>query len=96
MFARLVKVRMRPGSRYLAERLAGRWTAGVATLPGFVSVSFFLDDELGEYGYYSVWQTRAAAHDVIDEMGEQVADALAEVALGETEVRIYGVYTPPA
>ena len=96
MFARLVTVQMRPGSRYVAERLAGRWQAGVATLPGFVSVSFFLDDETGEYGYYSLWQTREEAEQVIDEIGDQVVEALAEVETGPRALRIYEVYEPPA
>jgi len=96
MFARLVTVHMRPGSRYLAERLAGRWTAGAALLPGFVSVSFFMDDERGEYGYYSVWNTREDAENVTEEIGDQVAKAVAEVSTGENEVRVYYVYQPPS
>ena len=96
MFARLVTVHMRPGSRYVAERLAGRWQAGVAMLPGFVSVSFFLDDEAGEYGYFSLWRTREDAETVIDEMGDQVDNALAEMETGPRSLRIYEVYEPPA
>ena len=96
MFARMVTVRMRPNSRYVGERLAMRWHQGVATLPDFVSVSFFLDDAAGVYGYYSVWKSREAAERVRDEIGEQVADATREFSRGEPEVAIYEVYEPPA
>lgn len=95
MFARMLTVRMRPGSRHVAERLATRWNQGVATLPEFVSVSFFLDDDAGMYGYFSVWESREAAESVIDEIGEQLPDALAEHAAEPPRVDIYEVFEPP-
>ena len=95
MFARMMFVRLRPGSRYQGEKLAARWQAGVATLPGFVSVSFFGDEERGEYGYFSLWETREDAERVPRDLGEPVSAALAELAVAKPEVRIYGVYQPP-
>ena len=96
MFARMVTVRMRPDSRYVAERLAARWQQAVTTLPTFVSVSFFFDDIGGVYGYYSVWTTREAAETVRNEIGEQVADATREFAIGKPVVAIYQTYEPPS
>ena len=61
MFVRMLTVKMRPGNRYVGEKLAKRWYAGVATLPGFIDVTFFGDDDTGEYGYFSRWETREAA-----------------------------------
>ena len=92
----MVTVRMRPDSRYVAERLAARWQQAVTTLPTFVSVSFFFDDIGGVYGYYSVWNTREDAENVTEEIGDQVAKAVAEVSTGENEVRVYYVYQPPS
>ena len=82
--------------RYVGEQLAARWHAGVATLPGFVSVSFFGDDTSGECGYYSVWQTRAEADAVVDEIGPQLPDAARRYAATPPVVRIYEIYEPPA
>lgn len=95
MFARKVTVRMRPDSRYVAERIAARWQQAVATLPTFISVSFFLDDEAGMYGYYSLWTTREAAETVRNEIGEQVLDATHEFALDEPLVAVYQTWEPP-
>ena len=96
MFARVLTVKMRPGMRYAGEKLAQRWHAGVATLPGFVSVTFFGDDAAGEYGYFSLWKTRADAEAVAEMLGEQPGEALQELAAEPPVVRIYGVFEPPA
>jgi len=76
--------------------LAERWTAAVATLPGFVSVAFFGDEDVGTYGYFSVWETREAAEGAADAAGPQALEALLELALKPPVVRVYEVYQSKA
>ena len=61
MYARLILFEMPPGQRDLVEDVAERWSAGVATLPVFVNAWFIIDDHAGEYGLYSLGQTRWTA-----------------------------------
>ncbi len=96
MYARVMTVEMGPGMRDEGIALAERWAAAVATLPGFVNVAFFGDDDIGTYGYFSVWETREAAEDVVNATGPQVLEALLEYALKPPVVRIYEVYESKA
>jgi hypothetical protein len=76
--------------------LAERWAAAVATLPGFVTVMFFGDEDLGTYGYFSVWETREMAEEARNAAGPQAFEALLEHALKPPVVRIYEVYESKA
>jgi heme-degrading monooxygenase HmoA len=96
MYARIMTVEMGPGMREEGIALAERWAAAVATLPGFVNVTFFGDEDVGTYGYFSVWETREAAEDARDAAGPQAWEALLEHALKRPVVRIYEVYQSKA
>ena len=89
-------VEMGPGMRAVGIALAERWTAAVATLPGFVNVTFFCDEDVGRYGYFSVWKTREAAENATDAAGPQAWEALLEHALERPVVRVYEIYQSKA
>jgi heme-degrading monooxygenase HmoA len=76
--------------------LAERWAAAIATLPGFVTVTFFGDEDVGTYGYFSLWETREAAEEAAEAAGPQALEALLEQALKPPVVRVYEVHEPKA
>ena len=41
----------------------------MATLPGFVNAVFFMDDDAGEYGLFSVWASKKEAESVPEQFG---------------------------
>ena len=96
MYARIMTVEMGPGMREEGIALAERWSAAIATLPGFVTVTFFGDEDLGTYGYFSVWKTREMAEEARKAAGPQTFEALLEHALKPPVVRVYEVYWPKA
>ena len=50
-------LKLGPGQRPFAEGIADHGVHGMAQMPGFVSVTFFLDEAANEYGAYSVWES---------------------------------------
>ena len=96
MHARIMTVEMGPGMRNEGIALAERWAAAIATLPGFVTVTFFGDEDVGTYGYFSLWETREAAEEAAEAAGPQALEALLEQALKPPVVRVYEVYEPKA
>lgn len=94
MFLRIVTLKLGPGRWSDGVKLAERWFAGVATLPGFVDVTFFGDEGSGEYGMYSRWTSRADAEAAGAYRPEAVQEELTRLALEPPEVRIYRVYEP--
>ena len=87
---------MPPGQRDFVEDVAERWSAGVATLPGFVAAQFMIDDDAGEYGLYSLWQTRADAESVPEHLGpSSIRDRLEKMAT-TISIKIFEVYEPRA
>ena len=94
MHARILTVDMGPGMRDEGFAMAERWFAAVATLPGFVDVTFFGDEERGVYGYFSLWETREAAEAAGEAVGPQLNEAIARQMVRPPQVRIFEVYRP--
>jgi heme-degrading monooxygenase HmoA len=86
------KVTLSPGSRPIAEQTADQGSKGLAQLPGYQDVVFFLDEERSEYGALSIWESREAAERADSETTPQFQQALAERAQGPIETRVYEIY----
>lgn len=96
MYARLVTLKLRPGSMATAEKLADHAVSVIAGLNGFVNVTFFGNDETGEYGSLSLWETVADAEAVSDATGLQIRDIVGDLLTERPTVRICEVYGPKA
>lgn len=95
MHARLVLVEIAPGRRELAEKVAERWGSAVATLPGFVDAWFLIDDESGEYGLFSLWQTKEDADSVPEQTGPMsVREMVEDMAANPPVIKVFHVYEP--
>ena len=94
MFTRIFTVELGTGMREEGTAFAERWTAAASTLPDFVDVTFFGDEDLGVYGFFSLWKSREAAENAGQAVGPQVLEALVQAALKPPVVRIFDVYRP--
>ena len=92
MYARLVLINLEPGSLAVTEKLAEEHALILRDLKGIKSVTFFSDDEAGEYGSFSIWETREDAEAITGSANLQVKDTLGSVMKGRPSVRIFNVY----
>ena len=96
MYARILTLELGPNMRAAGMNLAERWLAGVATLPGFVDAHFFGDEDTGEYGVFSLWQTREDAERAGEHRPESVEEELLRQLKKPAQLRIFEVYEPRA
>ena len=94
MHARLVLMNLGQGQRETAEKVADEMNALAKTLKGFKSITFFMDEAAGEYGGFSLWETKedgeAGAEQINPRLGEMVGNLLK----GEPTRKFFEVYEP--
>jgi heme-degrading monooxygenase HmoA len=83
---------LKPGNRAAAEQIADQGAPGVAQLPGYESVTFFLDEAKNVYGAVSFWESREAAEQADAVLTPQFEQAFGDLLEGSIETRIYEVY----
>ena len=96
MYARQLLVPVKMEHRQSLENIGKRWLAAVATLPGFIHVTFVFDEKAEECGYFSVWENREYAEAVPDLVGPNLQETLREYIKGPIRVRYFNVYSPGA
>lgn len=95
MFARLVTIHVKPGARATATRIGDEANALYRRCKGFVAVYFmFIDEAKGEYGSFSVWQTREDADAAAATHRELLARDHATEMVAPARVQIMEVYEP--
>ena len=91
MYARLVRFNLGPGSRGAAENVAGAVVPAIKAQKGLEGVTFFGDDTDGEYGLFVLWASREEAETAAAAVGPTLAGALAGVAKGSPDIRLFEV-----
>ena len=94
MHARLVTLKLKPGSMSTAEKLADHAASVIRDLKGFKDVTFFGNNETGEYGSLSLWETEDDAEAVSKATGLQIRDIVGDLLIERPTVRICEVYGP--
>jgi heme-degrading monooxygenase HmoA len=94
MFAHLVLFKIGTGNRKTAEEMADKFAGIYAECPNCKQVTFLGDDENGEYGSISLWDSEAALAAYQEQAGPQLGAALQDVALGPPAIRKFEVYEP--
>ena len=61
MYAQLSIIKLGPGMRSPAEKLADQFAPLLKSLKGFQKVTFFGDEAVGEYGSLSIWASKEDA-----------------------------------
>ena len=94
MHARLVTLKLKPGSISTAEKLADQAVSVIRGLKGFKNVTFFGNNKTGEYGSLSLWETEEDAEAVSKATELQIRDVVGELLTERPMVRICEVYGP--
>ena len=94
MYARLVTLKLKPGSMSTAEKLADQAVSVIRGLKGFKDVTFFGNNDTGEYGSLSLWETEEDAEAVSKATGLQIRDVVGDLLTERPTVRICEVYGP--
>ena len=92
MFARLVTFNLQPGNLRATEKVAEEHGPVMRRLHGFSSVTFLHNDDLGEYGSFSLWDTKEDAEAVSGIAELQVKQAFKDIMKGRPSIRIFEVY----
>ena len=90
MYARLSVISAGPKMRPRMEELADRLAAHLKTLKGFRSVTFVMDERSGDYGSFSLWDSREDAEAASAAIRPQVAKTFK----GLLSPWIFEVYEP--
>ena len=93
-YATLGLLKLTPGMRALAEGVADQGVASIEQLPGFVSVTFFLDEARNEYGAFTIWESREAADNANAALTPPFEQAFGEHLQGRIETVVYEIYEP--
>ena len=94
MYARLVTLKLKPGSMSTAEKLADQAVSVIRGLKGFKDVTFFGNNDTGEYGSLSLWETEEDAEAVSKTTQLQIRDVVGGLLMERPTVRICEVYGP--
>ena len=96
MYAQLVIIALGPGMRSAAEKLADQFAPVIKTQKGFKSITFFGDEEGGEYGSFSLWETKEDAEADASVTNPQLGKILRDIAKAPPTRQFFEVYEPEA
>jgi hypothetical protein len=96
MYARLVLFTLGPGMRSTGEKLADQFAPALGAQKGFKSVTFFLDDIVGEYGALSLWESKEDADASSAALDPQLQQALTGIVQGPPTLLLFEVYESKA
>jgi heme-degrading monooxygenase HmoA len=97
MHARLFLLQFGSAQRGQAEKLADQFAPIFRRQKGFRSVTFILDQEKGEYGTFSLWDSQQDADAVGERMRQELQQAMSQIGLqpqGPLSPRLLEVYEP--
>ncbi len=89
MYTRLVVFELGPEARSRAERVADEVNAVLYEQNGFVSATFFGNDDVGEYGSFTLWETQKDA-----ENSEQAIRSVVDFVKSPKVLQTFEVYHP--
>jgi len=96
VYASTTMFNMPPGARPKMEELADKMLVGMRQMPGFVSITFVMDEEANEYGGFALWETKENAEAAMKQTGAKLDEALAGKTIGPLRRGMYEVYEPKA
>jgi heme-degrading monooxygenase HmoA len=79
-----------------AEKLADQFSPAHRTGKGFKSETFLADDTAGEYGSFTLWQSKEDIEAFRMAATPQLLTALSGIAKGPPSIRLFEVYEPKA
>ena len=96
MYAQLVMLHLGPGMSSTAEKMVEQLTPVFEAQKGFIKVTFFADEAEGDYGSWSLWESKEDAEAEAEAVRPQLEQALSGIAKGPPTRRFFEVYEPKA
>ncbi|MFQ5913092.1 MAG: antibiotic biosynthesis monooxygenase family protein [Nitrospinota bacterium] len=96
MYARLTTFIVGPGMRSRMEKVADELAPIFKAQKGFKSITFVADDAVGEYGGFSLWETKEDAEAAAAAINPKVQEAVDGIVKGQPSIRLFEVYEPKA
>jgi heme-degrading monooxygenase HmoA len=81
-----------PGKRPEAERIADEGAPLFAEMPGFESVTYFIDEEANEYGAVSIWASREEAQQAFEVLTPQFEQVFGDMLQSPIKTHVYEIY----
>lgn len=96
MYARLALIMLGPGKGEDASRIAAQLSQTLKSQNGFKQVMFFADEDAGEYGSLSLWETKEDAQAASAALRPMVGELVRDVTSmeGESRVRHFRIVEP--
>ena len=92
MYAQLFLFTTGPGMRAEVEKMGDQFAAAHKSLKGFKSDLFLGDDEIGEYGSLTIWETTEDIESAMVVLRPGLEKALDGIAKGPPTRRVFEVY----
>jgi len=96
MYAQLVILHLGPGMRSTAEKLADQFAPVLEAQKGFKKVTFFGDEAEGDYGSFSLWESKEDAEAEAEVIRPQLEQAVSGIAMEPPTRGLFEVYEPKA
>jgi len=82
--------------RSTAEKLADQFAPVIEAQKGFKKITWFGDEAEGDYGTFSLWESREDAEAEAEAVRPQFEQAVSGIAKGPPTRRFFEVYEPKA
>ena len=96
MYAQLVILHLGQGMRSTAEKLADQFAPVLKAQKGFKKITFFGDEAEGDYGSFSLWESKEDAEAEAEAIRPQLERAVSGIAKEPPTRRLFEVYEPKA
>ena len=94
MYAQLFTFKLGPNMRPTAEQIADQSNSGYKSMKGCKSVTFIGEDQSGEYGALSIWESKEDLEAAAEIMRPKTEEALADIVKEPPIRKVYEVYEP--
>ena len=94
MYARLHLFTLGPGMLSTVEKLAAEVFPIFKAQNGFKGITFLADDAVGEYGGFSLWESKEDGEAASDAIRPKVEEAVGDILKGPPTFRVFEVIEP--
>ena len=94
MYMRMSLARLQPGKGDDWRRMIDGYDPVFRRLPGFVSATYYCDDEAGFAGSLTVWESKEAAEAAAAAVDEKTREVMASLYGERPSVQVLQVYEP--
>jgi len=92
MYAMWTLFTLGPGMRGMADQMGDVWIPILRAMPGFAGGTFIRNNDAGEYGALTVWDTRDAAEAAFAQSEPQFQEQVVRIAQGPVTRTIFEVW----